>query len=142
MNLHTGLSPYIKGGPNCTNWCIADNKIHMIGNTIMWIDEGIDTGNIITSKQVKFKGNETLAEVQTKVMNEAHELYLYAIESVITGGAPNIKQSSIAKGKTYYTKNWNANAKKKLLINQKKFNENINSIEYKEKFAKIITVTL
>jgi len=47
LNLHTGLSPYIKGGPNCTNWCLAENKIHLIGNTVMWIDEGIDSGNLI-----------------------------------------------------------------------------------------------
>jgi len=24
LNLHTGISPYIKGGPNCTNWCLAN----------------------------------------------------------------------------------------------------------------------
>ena len=30
LDLHTGLSPYIKGGPNCTNWCIATNKFHLL----------------------------------------------------------------------------------------------------------------
>jgi methionyl-tRNA formyltransferase len=49
LNLHTGLSPYIKGGPNCTNWCIATKQYHLIGNTLMWIDAGIDTGNIVTT---------------------------------------------------------------------------------------------
>ena len=49
MNLHTGLSPYIKGSPNCTNWCLALRKFGFIGNTIMWLDSGIDSGNIIIS---------------------------------------------------------------------------------------------
>ncbi|MBK8140456.1 MAG: hypothetical protein IPK57_05180 [Chitinophagaceae bacterium] len=31
INLHTGLSPYVKGGPNCTNWCIANNEWHLVG---------------------------------------------------------------------------------------------------------------
>ena len=35
LNLHTGLSPYVKGGPNCTNWCIANREFHLIGNTII-----------------------------------------------------------------------------------------------------------
>lgn len=30
INLHTGLSPYIRGGPNCTNWCLATHRPWMI----------------------------------------------------------------------------------------------------------------
>ena len=56
LNLHTGLSPYVKGGPNCTNWCIATEQFHLIGNTIMWIDLGIDTGNILSTEFTNLTG--------------------------------------------------------------------------------------
>jgi len=68
MNLHTGLSPYIKGGPNCTNWCITTKQFHLIGNTVMWIDKGIDTGNLIATEFTSFTGAESLFDLHIKVM--------------------------------------------------------------------------
>jgi folate-dependent phosphoribosylglycinamide formyltransferase PurN len=44
LNLHTGLSPYINGGPNCANWCLAEMQFHLIGNTVHWVDRGVDSG--------------------------------------------------------------------------------------------------
>ena len=52
LNLHTGLSPYVNGGPNCTNWCISNDRFDLIGNTVMYLNEGIDSGNIISSKKL------------------------------------------------------------------------------------------
>tara|TARA_B110000305_G_scaffold142058_1_gene158189 strand:- start:1060 stop:1878 length:819 start_codon:yes stop_codon:yes gene_type:complete len=107
LNLHTGLSPYVKGGPNCTNWCIANRDFHLIGNTIMWIDNGIDTGNIFTTKLVKFSGKEkNLFSVHLSVMEDAHELYISAVNSINKGYIQSIKQSEITQGTTYYSKQW------------------------------------
>src|SRR5690554_1259800 len=106
LNLHTGLSPYIKGGPNCTNWCIATNQFHLVGNTIMWIDEGIDSGNIVTTEQTDIDWKKSLLDIHIDVMEHAHELYIKAIEFIRKGGVSNVPQSKIAEGKTYYTKEW------------------------------------
>lgn len=139
INLHTGLSPYVKGGPNCTNWCIANNDFHLIGNTIMWLDEGIDSGNIITSEFAEMTGNETLNELHYLVMEHAHSLYLKAI-SLILSSAYNYqgkKQIDIVTGKTYYSKMWTLEQKKKMLKNWKNFNHTINSNDFKIKRAGI-----
>ena len=107
MNLHTGISPYVKGGPNCTNWCLSNKDFHMIGNTIMWIDEGIDTGNLVFTEKTKIDGSEGLAELHKKVMNHAHEMYLKCVELYIRREElPNIRQCDIAEGMTFYTKQW------------------------------------
>jgi folate-dependent phosphoribosylglycinamide formyltransferase PurN len=103
LNLHTGLSPYVKGGPNCTNWCIANNEFHLIGNTIMWIDRGIDSGNIVTTELTPLNGLENLAELHLKVMEHAHSLYLRAINEIIKGNISNVPQCDIAPGKVFYT---------------------------------------
>jgi len=121
LNLHTGLSPYIKGGPNCTNWCLSTKQFELIGNTVMWIDLGIDTGNILTTERVKFTGEESLADIHIKVMDQAHELYLRSVTSVIEGRRQSVKQKSISEGITYYTRDWGLREKILLVKNLKYF---------------------
>jgi hypothetical protein len=119
INLHTGLSPYIKGGPNCTNWCIATGQYDKIGNTIMWINEGIDAGNIIASECTTLTGAKNLQDIQWKVMEHAHDLYIRAIQYLLNTPAPHnsVPQKQIAAGKLYLTRMWNFSAKRKLLAN-------------------------
>ena len=52
INMHTGLSPYYNGGPSCTFWCLYNEDVEYIGATVMFIDEGIDSGNIILSDTI------------------------------------------------------------------------------------------
>jgi methionyl-tRNA formyltransferase len=140
LNLHTGLSPYIKGGPNCTNWCLSNREFHLIGNTIMWLDEGIDTGNLVATEFTEFTGDESLSEVHIKVMEHAHNLYLRSIEQIIEGGRTNIPQKELAKGKTYYTKQWGLKEKIKVVKNFKYFKQYYASGFLKEDRKNIKTV--
>ena len=119
VNLHTGLSPYIKGGPNCTNWCIANNQWSLIGSTILWLSAGIDSGNIILSERVDVSGFKDLDEIHFKVMEHAHELYLRAIDYILSASSPyqSIPQRSLGKGNLYLTKMWTTAQKRKLLKN-------------------------
>ncbi len=142
INLHTGLSPYIKGGPNCTNWCISTNQFHLIGNTIMWIDEGIDTGNIIATELTKLDQKDSLNDIHLKVMEHAHDLYIRSIDAIRIGNVPNVKQSDIAMGTTYYTRQWNLRSKINLIRNLKKNRSNINSEETKSKQSALVLVNL
>ena len=144
VNLHTGLSPYIKGGPNCTNWCIAEEQFHLIGNTVMWIDAGIDSGDIITTENTPLNGLETLSQLHLKVMNHAHDLYLKALKKIQEnpGHCPGVKQESIVRGTTYYTKQWNREKKWRLLKNLKKLPAYFQSAKYASDSSKIKTVPL
>ena len=108
VNLHTGLSPYIKGGPNCTNWCLAERSFHFIGNTVMWLDPGIDSGNIIASEQTTLTGRETLAGLHWKVMEHAQAMYVSVVAKLARGeSVPSVPQDRIASGKTYNSIDWN-----------------------------------
>jgi methionyl-tRNA formyltransferase len=120
LNLHTGLSPYIKGGPNCTNWCIATKQFHLVGNTIMWIDEGIDSGNILTTQQTEIDWKKSLLDIHINVMEHAHQLYEKAIQFIQLGGTSNVSQADICEGKTYYTKDWKLKQKIDLVRNLRK----------------------
>lgn len=118
VNLHTGISPYVKGGPNCTNWCLAKNWFHLIGNTVMWLDLGIDTGKIITTEQTPLDGSETLFELHWKVMQHAHELYVRAIRQIAEEKQVSaVSQIEIDEGTTLYNADWNLTAMRNALKN-------------------------
>lgn len=142
LNLHTGLSPYIKGGPNCTNWCISTKQPHLIGNTVMWIDKNIDTGNIMTTEFTELTGNELLGELHIKVMEHAHDLYIRSAEMISLGKINNVAQKEIAEGHTYYNREWRLNDKIRLLKNMKYFKKEFQLNRIAEKRKKIITVPL
>jgi methionyl-tRNA formyltransferase len=119
LNLHTGLSPYVKGGPNCTNWCIANNQFDLIGNTIMWLNAGIDSGNIITTETVDILRAKDLDTAHLMVMEQAHDLYVRTLRYIESQTAPyhSVPQSEIGLGQLYLTKMWTAEKRKQLLKN-------------------------
>jgi len=121
INLHTGLSPFVKGGPNCLNWCIANNHWHLVGNTIMWLNSGIDAGNIITTETVDVREAKNLDEAHKIVMEHAHNLYLRAIAYLAGSAQPyqSVPQDTLGKGNLYLTKMWTAIKRKDLLRNWK-----------------------
>lgn len=122
MNLHTGLSPYIKGGPNCTNWCFAINKPELIGNTVMWLDEGIDSGKIISTETTDFNKKPSFIQLHQQVMEHAHDLYLRCIDVVLKlDNYQGILQKEISNGTTFFTKQWTLKQKWKAIQNFKKW---------------------
>jgi methionyl-tRNA formyltransferase len=109
VNLHTGISPQVKGGPNCTNWCLARGWFHLIGNSVMWLDPGIDSGNLIATERTPLTGNEDLEELHWKVMQHAHGLYVRAIGAIASGRpVPEVPQDRIGRGTTFYNDDWTA----------------------------------
>lgn len=107
LNLHTGISPYVKGGPNCTNWCLAIGRYDLIGNTIMWLDEGIDSGNLAATERTPLSGDESLTELHIKVMEHAHDLYVRCVELYARGDQlPNVPQQSIGEGQLFLSRQW------------------------------------
>jgi methionyl-tRNA formyltransferase len=142
LNLHTGLSPYVKGGPNCTNWCVANKDFHLIGNTIMWIDKGIDTGNILTTAFTPIAGDEDLPALHAKVMEHAHDLYIESVRFLQSGKTQSVRQADIAPGTTYYTRQWTLAQKLRLIRNSRKLKRFCESGQLEERRKAIRTVGL
>ncbi|HEX3564846.1 MAG TPA: formyltransferase family protein [Acidimicrobiales bacterium] len=109
LNLHTGISPYVKGGPNCTNWCLAKGWFHLIGNTTMWIDPGIDTGSILCTERTELMGRESLEELHRVVMQHAHSMYVRTLTAVAQPGGlalAGVPQPEIGEGPIFYIREW------------------------------------
>ena len=118
MNLHTGISPYVRGGPNCTNWALAIRRFDLIGNTVLWIDEGIDRGNLIATEQTRLDRTENLTELHIKVMDHAHDLLVRCARQMIAGRElPSVPQRELGVGRLFLSRHWNAVATAKAVIN-------------------------
>ena len=107
LNLHTGISPYIRGGPNCTNWALALDRPDLIGSTMMWLDAGIDTGAIVATERTPLAVMPPLVELHWQVMEHAHDLYMRTFEMATRGQlSPGTPQASLDAGRLFLTKHW------------------------------------
>lgn len=72
VNLHISMLPWNRGAaPNFWSWLDDTPK----GVTIHYINEGVDTGDIITQREVVFESNETLSSSYKKLQREICELF-------------------------------------------------------------------
>jgi len=73
VNLHISYLPWNRGAdPNF--WSFAENTPK--GVTIHYMDEGIDTGDIIVQKKVTLGNEETLKSAYEKLHREIRELFM------------------------------------------------------------------
>tara|TARA_B100000795_G_scaffold68654_1_gene47691 strand:- start:8019 stop:9053 length:1035 start_codon:yes stop_codon:yes gene_type:complete len=74
FNLHASLLPKYRGAAPI-NWAII-NKEHTTGVTTFFIDDKIDTGEIILSKEVTIGSKETVGSLHDTLMKSGSELVL------------------------------------------------------------------
>jgi len=92
INLHISYLPLNRGAdPNF--WSLFEGT--QSGVTIHYLDEGIDTGDIIVQKKVEFDvENDTLATSYNKLHDEMVKVFEENMEDIISGKCSATKQSS------------------------------------------------
>ena len=76
-------------------WALIEKK--PIGVTIHWMDDSIDSGDIIVSKEVDVKPNDTAFSLYHKVTTEAFKLFKKYFPLILEKKAPRISQSENSK---------------------------------------------
>jgi methionyl-tRNA formyltransferase len=88
---HPSILPKYRGA-SAINWAVINGERES-GLTIFWVDEGIDTGDILLQKRVEIGPNETTGEVYfNKLYPLGVEAVLMAVDLVAQGKAPRIPQ--------------------------------------------------
>ena len=91
INLHTGLSPYSRGG-NCNLHMLLEGHPEMVGLTIHHLDAGIDSGDIIITARPDFEADDTFEIIEAKVFRTGIDLMLVAVRQIAEGRAARVKQ--------------------------------------------------
>lgn len=90
INVHPSLLPRYRG-PNPYYWALA-NRETKSGVTVHFIDEGIDTGDIILQSDFCLERGESEATLQAKAVKTAPALLNQAVLLLAHGNAPRIPQ--------------------------------------------------
>ncbi len=117
FNLHISYLPFNRGAhPNF--WSFYENT--PAGVTIHLIDEGVDTGPIVSQKYVNFKKQDDTFAKTYKILNiEIENLFIACLNSFLEGTWSSEKQKGL--GTHHYVKDlplnfsgWNANIEEEI----------------------------
>lgn len=91
INLHTGLSPYTRGG-NCNLYALRDGHPEWVGVTVHYIDPGIDSGELIRTAQVPMHADDLFDHIDVRTFRLGNDLLVDSVAEVVGGRAMRIRQ--------------------------------------------------
>jgi len=92
INVHASLLPSFRGPSPIQNALLRGEK--ETGITIMRMDEGIDTGDILAQEKIEIDENETLVELYEKLANLGAKLLIDTIPRFINGEIKPVVQDN------------------------------------------------
>ena len=103
FNLHASLLPEYRGAAPI-NWAIINGETKT-GVTSFFIDDKIDTGAMILSKETEIGANETAGELHDRLMHLGSETVLETLQLIESGKAITTLQENNPDVKTAYKLN-------------------------------------
>lgn len=101
VNMHLGLSPYYRGsGTNF--WPFINEELEYVGATLLHIDAGIDTGDIIAHVRPTIELGDTVHTIGCKTIMSGTKKLLGCMDLVRSGKElPRVKQRGIPNARYY-----------------------------------------
>ncbi len=115
INVHASLLPKYRGAAPI-NWVIINGE-EKTGITTIYMEKGIDVGDMLLKKEIKIKENETAGELHDRLMTLGAEVLIETLREIERGNINRIPQdnnkSSYAPvmNKDLGKIDWNKNAK-------------------------------
>lgn len=94
FNLHASLLPKYRGAAPI-NWAVINGETKT-GVTTFFLDDKVDTGNIIFQEEVDIHSDETAGDLHDKLMYVGANLVLKTVRAIINNTAPKIQQSDLS----------------------------------------------
>lgn len=94
VNVHSSLLPSYRGAAPI-NWAIAKGE-KKTGVTIMLMDEGMDTGNILAQQEVPIGEEETAEELSKRLSRDGARLLLETVNRIARNDVSPVKQDGNA----------------------------------------------
>tara|TARA_B100000029_G_scaffold500576_1_gene572526 strand:+ start:1274 stop:2056 length:783 start_codon:yes stop_codon:yes gene_type:complete len=116
INLHLGLSPYYRGsGTNF--WPFVNNELGYVGSTILKIDSGVDTGDIICHVRPNIEIGDNVHTIGCKVIQESISVIHEILERIKNNEKITSTKQWAIKNEKYYK---NKDFTKEILLQYKK----------------------
>ncbi|EAQ42186.2 methionyl-tRNA formyltransferase [Polaribacter sp. MED152] len=117
INCHAGKLPFYRGR-NILNWALINDEKDF-GITVHYVDEGIDTGDIIKQKKFPINDSDSYNSLLKIAFIECANILYEAIKEIQLGNSNRIKQSFIhpvgfycgRRGEGDEIINWNKNSR-------------------------------
>lgn len=91
VNVHASILPKYRGSAPI-QWCLF-NGDEKTGVTIMYMDEGMDSGDIIKIKEIPIAKDDNVGTLHDKLSILGTDLLREVLPNIFDGTAPRIKQS-------------------------------------------------
>ncbi|MGE5629354.1 MAG: methionyl-tRNA formyltransferase [Solirubrobacterales bacterium] len=91
INLHASLLPKYRGAAPI-NWAIINGE-KLSGNTTMFMDVGLDTGDMLLKSEVVISENMTAGELHDILMIDGADLLVKTLKGLLEGKIERIKQN-------------------------------------------------
>src|SRR5216117_2648051 len=92
LNLHASLLPRWRGAAPIQAAIAAGDR--ETGITVMYMDEGLDTGDILLQRKIEIAPDETGASLHERLANIGPDALLHALKSLVESSAPRIPQDN------------------------------------------------
>jgi len=117
INIHLGLSPYYRGaGTNF--WPFVNDELQYVGATLLHLDAGVDTGNIISHVRPAFESSDDVHTTGCKVVEAAVHRAVEVVQRLAAGKSlPNVKQWTAEKSRYYRSRDFDRQALDRYLTN-------------------------
>jgi len=96
INCHAGALPNYRGR-NILNWALI-NDAEDFGITVHYIDEGIDTGDIIVQENFPITDEDNYNTLLNRSYESCSDLLEKAVDKIIAGKVVRIKQETLGEG--------------------------------------------
>lgn len=90
LNMHPSLLPKYRGRAP-VNWAIINGETET-GLTIHFIDEGMDTGDILIQERIEIKETDTIKTIHEKMFEAYPKLLRQSLRLIKLGNPPRLKQ--------------------------------------------------
>lgn len=113
LNVHLGLSPYYRGsGTNV--WPLINYEPEMVGATFMYIDAGVDTGEIIHQIRADIYLGDSPHTIGNRLIKKMTSTYA---EIICNFSKLESEKQPVSGGKLYYQRDFTDEACKQLYLN-------------------------
>ena len=127
LNIHAGVSPYYRG-TDCNFWALYDGNPHLVGATIHYLSEGIDSGPIIYHAMSNLKTNPfeyTMSTVKSAFHSIADRINDGSIFKIKPTNQDKSKEIRYSRKNEFNEKIVEEYFKKEININKKIFDNSL-----------------